>query len=128
MAVTSGAPEAAASHARTREGAPAASGLHVSLPEELVEAIAVRAAELVVERLDREAPAESPFLTVEEAASFLRSSRQRVYDLLSAGRLTRHKEGSRVLVSRAEIVAHVGGVAPALPPASRGRMDRGSAA
>jgi len=45
----------------------------------------------------------SPFMTIKEAAEYLRCSRQRVDDLLSARRLTRHKDGSRTLVSRAEI-------------------------
>jgi excisionase family DNA binding protein len=78
------------------------------LSDDVVEAIAHRAAELVLERLAGERNGrESEFLTVLEAAELLRSSRQRVYDLLSEGRLTRHKDGSRVLVSRRELVAHV---------------------
>jgi excisionase family DNA binding protein len=72
----------------------------------------------------------SPFLSVPEAAEYLRSSRQRVYDLLSAGRLTRRKDGSRVLVERAELDRYLAGggangVAPALPPAARSRMESG---
>jgi excisionase family DNA binding protein len=95
------------------------------LPEELVDAIAERAAALVLERLG-EPTAASPFLTVVEAAEFLRCERQRVYDLLSAGRLARHKDGSRVLVSRAELEAHVNGVAPALPTGPRSRSGGGA--
>ena len=51
----------------------------------------------------------SPLLTVSEAASLLRAKPQRVYDLLSDGRLTRHKDGRRVLVDRQEIVRHLEG-------------------
>jgi excisionase family DNA binding protein len=51
----------------------------------------------------------SEFLTVPEAADVLRADRQRVYDLLSSGRLTRHKDGSRVLVRRAELEAYLSG-------------------
>jgi excisionase family DNA binding protein len=49
----------------------------------------------------------SPYMTVVEAADYLRCSRQRVDDLLSQRRLTRHKDGSRTLVSRAEIERHL---------------------
>jgi excisionase family DNA binding protein len=45
----------------------------------------------------------SPFMTVVETADHLRCSRQRVYDLLSAGKLRRQKEGSRTLVLRSEV-------------------------
>jgi excisionase family DNA binding protein len=55
------------------------------------------------------AEAESEFLSVPEAAEFLRCNRQRVYDLLSARRLTRYKDGSRVLVKRAELLDHLKG-------------------
>jgi excisionase family DNA binding protein len=46
-------------------------------------------------------------MTTAEAAEYLRAKPQRVHDLLSAGRLTRHKEGGRTLVSRAEVEALV---------------------
>jgi excisionase family DNA binding protein len=45
----------------------------------------------------------SPYMTIVEAAEYLRSKRQRVDDLLSAERLTRIKDGSRTLVARAEL-------------------------
>ena len=81
--------------------------VEIELPDLLVERIAQRAAEVVLTRLDAPPPEPSPYLTVEEAAAFLRCKRQRVDDLLSARRLTRHKDGSRTLVSRAELEAHV---------------------
>jgi excisionase family DNA binding protein len=71
----------------------------------LVEAVAERAAELVLERLELR-PA-SPYLSVDEAAEYLRCSKQRIYDLLSSGRLTRLKDGSRVLQLRSELDQHV---------------------
>jgi excisionase family DNA binding protein len=49
----------------------------------------------------------SPFMTIAEAAEFLRCKRQRVDDLLSARRLTRFKDGARTLVSRAELAEYV---------------------
>jgi len=92
--------------------------LSIVLPDELLERVAHAGAEIVFARLELSEP--SPYLTVAEAAQYLRSKKQRVYDLLSAGRLTRFKDGSRVLVERAEIDAYLAGkgrrpVAPALP-------------
>jgi excisionase family DNA binding protein len=52
---------------------------------------------------------ERPFLTIPEAADLLRAKRQRVDDLLSAGKLPRHKDGARTLVSRAELLAYLNG-------------------
>jgi excisionase family DNA binding protein len=81
--------------------------LTLPFPDELVEAIARRAAAIVIAE-GRPSAAVTPYLTVSEAADFLRCSRQRVYDLLSARRLTRHKDGSRVLISRVELDAYLG--------------------
>lgn len=53
----------------------------------------------------------SEYLTVPEAAALLRCKAQRVYDLLSQGRLRRYKDGSRVLVREDELRAHVRGAA-----------------
>jgi excisionase family DNA binding protein len=79
------------------------SELGLTLPAEAVETIAARAAELVLEQLEAERSPASEFLSVYEAAALLRSSRQRVYDLCSSGRLRRYKDGARVLVERAEL-------------------------
>jgi excisionase family DNA binding protein len=106
--------------------------LTVSVPSALVEAIAERAAELVLERIAAESssPRLPDLMTPAEAATYMRCARQRIYDLLSAGRLSRRKDGSRVLVSRAEIDAYLGSghrnrVAPALP--RRAECGTGSA-
>ena len=95
------------------------SELALPIPDEWLEAIAERVAELLAER----APAAngSPYLSVAEAAELLRADPQRVYDLLSSGRLTRIKDGSRVLVCRAELDAYL------LPPEARGDSLSGSA-
>jgi excisionase family DNA binding protein len=76
---------------------------------QFVEAIAERAAELVLERHVTADPsaAASPFVTPMEAAELLRCDRQRVYDLLSKRRLSRLKEGGRTLLDRAEVLALV---------------------
>jgi excisionase family DNA binding protein len=53
----------------------------------------------------REQP--SPYLTVAQAAEYLQASRQRIYDLLSARRLPKYKDGSRVLIRRDDLDAHL---------------------
>jgi excisionase family DNA binding protein len=93
--------------------------LRVSVGVDALEAVAERAAELVLAQLG--GLARSPYLTVPEAAEYLRCRRQRIDDLLSQGRLTRLKDGARTLVARAELEAYVrrltsNGVAPSLPP------------
>jgi excisionase family DNA binding protein len=103
----------------------------LELSDEVVEAIAERAADLVVARQPRHGRG-SPYLTVAEAAEQLRCKPQRLYDLASAGRLSRYKDGSRVLLSRGEIDAHLTGerrspIAPSLPLPPRRRSKRGLA-
>lgn len=69
-----------------------------------------RIAEGVVALLRRDAGrrgVESPYLTIEEAAVYLRCRRQRIDDLLSQRRLSRIKEGSRTLILREEIDAYL---------------------
>jgi excisionase family DNA binding protein len=83
-------------------------GLQLLLSAHAVAVLVDQVTARVLERLmaDRkEHP--SPYLTVCEAAEYLRCSRQRIYDLLSQRRLTRVKEGSRTLVSRDEIERHL---------------------
>lgn len=115
--------------ARLAQGAPPGP-LVLTIPEALVERIAARAAEIVLEQPGAQAGASgSPYLTVAEAAEYLRAKPQRVYDLLSARRLTRHKDGSRVLVDRAEVDAYLAGaksprVATLLPPRPQSRLNR----
>lgn len=81
----------------------------LALPPALLDAITERAAEVVLERLRAEAEAPPRMLTVPEAAAFLRAKPQRVYDLLSDGRLTRQKDGRRVLVDRQELERYLDG-------------------
>lgn len=76
----------------------------VTLPPAVVEALVVQVTERVLERF-RPEPATSPYLTAAEAAEYLRCSRQRIYDLSSAGRLNPLKEGRRSLYMRDELDA-----------------------
>jgi excisionase family DNA binding protein len=108
--------------------------LRLELPDdvmaELVERAASRAAELVLERLGRTARDHlSPYLSVDEAAELLRCKPQRIYDLRSSGVLARFGDGSRALVSRAELEAHLAGtaarsVAHPLPTSNGARTAR----
>ena len=82
--------------------------MSLSLPPEFINAVAQRAVDLL--RADAAVPSEvpsSPYLTFAEAATYARCSRQRIYDLRSSGRLTRHADGSRVLVDRRELDAYL---------------------
>lgn len=82
--------------------------LALTIPPELVEEIAQRAAEILEARGAVECAPASEFLSIAEAADFLRCKRQRVDDLLSAGHLTRVKEGGRTLIRRSELLARLG--------------------
>lgn len=115
--------------------------VEVTLPELALEAIAQRAAYLVLERLEanasESATALRPYLTVREAAAYLGAgSRQRIDDLLSQGRLSRVKDGRRTLIAQAELDAYLRGeptgraasrVAQALPTRRRHRIGSGVA-
>lgn len=81
--------------------------LTIELPEEAVEAIAERVAELLRGELAPSAPRRE-FVTPVEAAEIWGCDRQRIYDLRSQGRLTRHREGGRAMVSVAELEALIG--------------------
>jgi excisionase family DNA binding protein len=85
--------------------------LALVVPPELVEQVAERAAQLVLDSLHDHEPgdASSPYITIPEAAQYLRAKRHRVDDLLSRGTLTRHKDGTRTLILRAELEAYVAG-------------------
>jgi excisionase family DNA binding protein len=91
----------------THQGDQAAQTLTIALPDQLAEAIAQRAAVLVLEHLRKTSSEDSPLMTIPEAAAYLRCKRQRIDDLLSARRLTRHKDGRRTLISRSELENHV---------------------
>lgn len=77
--------------------------LHV--PDELVEAIAQRVAELL--RVEGSSTGADPLLTVPEAAIHLRAGRQRVYDLVNDGRLNVERDGRRVLIRQSTLDAHL---------------------
>ncbi len=79
------------------------SGLSFPVPDDLVEAIAAR----VLERLRAEPAGEpgSPYLTVAEAADYLRWPRERVYKLTAAKAIPHIRHEGRILLRRDEIDA-----------------------
>ena len=66
-------------------------------------------AALVAARLEPTAKTsqQSDWLTVEEAAEYLRCKKRRIYDLTSQERLTAVKDGSRNLYARTELDRHL---------------------
>jgi PTS system nitrogen regulatory IIA component len=77
------------------------------IPDELVDrlakAVAARVGELLEERR-----AATEYMTVDEAAAYLRCSKTRVYRLAASGELPHYKLGSRSLFSQREIDAWLG--------------------
>jgi excisionase family DNA binding protein len=74
-------------------------GVKYEFPPELIERVAERAAALVSER----ALADSHWLDVAEAASYLRCPTSRIYALTSAKGIPHHHDGSRLLFRREEL-------------------------
>ena len=94
---------------QTPSQTPGPPSITLELSAEQLEALALRAAEIIADRArtSSQARSDSPYLSVQEAAALLRSKPQRVYDLLSSRRLSRFKDGSRVLISREEVEAYL---------------------
>ncbi len=80
------------------------STLNVSVPDELVELIAERAAAIVAAGATT---ADAGYLDVKAAADFLSCPTSRIYALVSADRLPVHRDGSRLLFDRAELRRYV---------------------
>jgi excisionase family DNA binding protein len=73
-------------------------------------------AELLAPRLrDRISPPSSPFVDVAGAAERLRCSRQRVYDLVHAGRLQPRRDGRRLLFAVADLDTYLAASLPRRP-------------
>jgi excisionase family DNA binding protein len=77
----------------------------VTLDDSALEAIARRAAAIVLEQMGDQGG--DGFLDVEGAAAFLACPKSRIYSLVSARRLPHHRDGSRLLFDRAELRAYV---------------------
>jgi excisionase family DNA binding protein len=83
--------------------------VNLERPDHVVDEIAARAAALVLEQLQPTNGADPKYLSPADAAAYIGKSRQRIYDLLAIGRLTKHKDGSSVLISVAELEDYVAG-------------------
>lgn len=75
--------------------------LTLNSTHELVELIDSRVA------LALEGKTEDPWMNAEDAATYMRCTRSRIYDLIQLGRLTPTKEGQRVLFRRSQLEAYL---------------------
>ena len=80
--------------------------LALELPADVLDAVAERAAEIVLERLG-EPTAPSPWLDVAGAAEHIAAPVSRIYALVSADRIPHHRDGSRLLFHRDELDAWI---------------------
>jgi excisionase family DNA binding protein len=78
--------------------------LALTLPDELLEQIAERAAELV---LERQAATASPWLSTKDAAAYIGAPPGRVHDLVQLGKLEPRRDGRRLLFRREELDAYL---------------------
>lgn len=76
----------------------------VALPEEALDAIAARAAQIVLERTGEHKDS-SPWLTVSEAADYLRVSERTVHRMIESGRVSAGTVGRRRLLHRDDLDA-----------------------
>jgi excisionase family DNA binding protein len=79
--------------------------VEVSLPDDVVERIAMRAAEIVLERQAAAAGEARRWLTLEEAGDRLGCSSNAVRMRVKRGRLESRRQGRRVYVSAASVNA-----------------------
>jgi excisionase family DNA binding protein len=77
-------------------------GLSIGVPDALVEAVAQRVAALLAEQLPNRP---EPYMSVEEAASYLGCKPKRIYELKAQGRIAHYRDGSRLLFRRADLDA-----------------------
>jgi excisionase family DNA binding protein len=74
--------------------------LSLGVPHVLIEAVAQRLADVVVERIEKQDRRPEPWLDVEAAARYLTCGDQRIYDLVSQRRLRVARDGRRLLFRR----------------------------
>jgi excisionase family DNA binding protein len=81
--------------------------LSLTLPPDALEAIAQRAAEILAQQIGNQPT--SPYLNVDEAAAYLRCSRQAIYDRVSQRALEPARDGRRLLFHRDQLDAYLQG-------------------
>ncbi len=77
--------------------------LALTLPDEVVDAIAARAAELVLERIGNENGPGSPWLSLPEAAQYLGVSKRQLQRLVARGKVRSTTVGRRRLLHRDDL-------------------------
>lgn len=77
--------------------------VRVDITEELIEQIARRAAQLLIEQGKRAMTEPDDYLDVRGAAKFLACPTSRIYALASLGRIPHYHDGSRLLFDRGEL-------------------------
>lgn len=80
-------------------------GVSLGLSPEALAVIAEQVAAILAER--QAEPVVEGYLDVPGACEFLACKRDRIYALVSAGRIPHHRDGSRLLFDRAELHAFV---------------------
>lgn len=78
--------------------------LSLTVPPELLEQIAERAAEIVA---GRAVPAASPWMSVDQAADYVGIPKQSLYKLTAAKAIPHAKPGNRLLFNREDLDAWV---------------------
>jgi excisionase family DNA binding protein len=74
--------------------------LTLDLPDEVIERVAERAAEILA---DRQTTASTPWLDTRGAAEHLCCNTSRIHDLVQARKLTPRRDGRRLLFKRSEL-------------------------
>jgi excisionase family DNA binding protein len=74
--------------------------LSIDLPDEVLEAIAQRAAAILAER---QGPAASPWLSTEQAATYIAAKPDRIHDLVALEKLAPRRDGRRLLFKREDL-------------------------
>jgi excisionase family DNA binding protein len=77
--------------------------LAVEVPQAVIEAVARRAAAIVIEQ---QSAAVSPWLSTEQAAEYLAAKPSRIHDLVALGKLAPRRDGRRLLFRRDELDAY----------------------
>ena len=78
-------------------------GLSLDLPSELLDALAARLADRIAAHAVDAVSGYSPWMTVAEAAEYLRWPRERLYKLTAAGAIPHRKHDGRLLFHRDEV-------------------------
>jgi excisionase family DNA binding protein len=74
----------------------------LGVPDGLVDALAERVADALVERLPEPV---QPYMTVEHAAEYLACPKSRVYELVQQRRVKHYRDGRRLLFRREDLDA-----------------------